>query len=94
MTSSLEDTLKERGEKYGNWKEQAGVTHFIVRGLNFYGDLDEMAPYQEQALRQIAHKLARIVHGDSNYIDSWKDVAGYALLVVQHLERINEEANT
>jgi len=29
--------------------------------------------------------MARIVNGDSNYIDNWHDIAGYATLVEQEL---------
>ena len=29
----------------------------------------------------ILHKLARILNGDPNYVDSWHDIAGYAILV-------------
>lgn len=35
----------------------------------------------------IAHKLARIMNGDPNYIDNWTDIAGYAQLVVDILEQ-------
>jgi hypothetical protein len=33
----------------------------------------------------ILHKLARIVNGDANYIDSWRDIVGYSQLVVDEL---------
>jgi hypothetical protein len=40
---------------------------------------------QSEALEMIAHKIARILNGDPNYVDSWLDIAGYATLVAERL---------
>jgi len=37
----------------------------------------------------IAHKIARIINGDPNHLDSWHDIAGYATLVEQELKNDN-----
>jgi hypothetical protein len=37
-------------------------------------------------MTMIVHKLARIVNGDPNYGDSWRDIEGYAKLVADRLE--------
>ena len=41
----------------------------------------------------IASKLARIVIGNSNHRDSWIDIAGYAKLVADSIEK-SEPKNT
>jgi len=46
----------------------------------------DLMPDQEEALSLICTKIARIVNGDPNHIDSWRDVAGYAQLVADRLE--------
>ena len=33
----------------------------------------------------IQHKIGRILNGDQTYDDSWKDIAGYATLIVNEL---------
>ena len=33
----------------------------------------------------ICHKIGRIINGDANYEDSWRDIAGYAQLVADRL---------
>ena len=38
-----------------------------------------------EALDMIQHKIARILNGDPNYIDSWTDIIGYARLVEKRL---------
>lgn len=40
----------------------------------------------------IAGKIARIINGDPNYVDSWHDIAGYATLIEQELKE--KDANT
>lgn len=45
-----------------------------------------LAPDQAQALDTIADKIARILNGDPNYDDNWRDIAGYATLVLKRLE--------
>lgn len=50
-------------------------------------DLD---PDQREALEMIAHKIARILNGDPNYADSWHDVAGYATLVADRLQGVEQ----
>ena len=33
----------------------------------------------------IMHKISRILNGDPNYVESWRDISGYAELVVKEL---------
>ena len=39
-----------------------------------------------EGLRMICNKLGRIASGDPSYEDSWRDIAGYATLVANHLQ--------
>lgn len=48
----------------------------LRRGRNWHA----LKPYQAEALEMIAHKMARIVNGDPDYADSWRDIQGYAKL--------------
>ena len=41
---------------------------------------------QAEALEMIVHKIARIINGDADYSDSWRDIAGYAMLISDRLE--------
>ena len=40
----------------------------------------------------ISHKIARIMNGDPNYADNWIDIAGYATLVANRLEKMENAA--
>lgn len=52
--------------------------------------VSQMAPDQIECLEMIAHKVGRILNGDPHYHDSWLDVAGYATLVADRLQGIQE----
>ena len=42
---------------------------------------------QKESLHMITHKVGRILNGDPNFIDSWRDLAGYATLIVNSLSK-------
>jgi len=50
-----------------------------------------LAPDQQEALDMICHKIGRIVNGDPDYDDSWRDIAGYAQLVCDRLVRDDDD---
>lgn len=84
--SSVNDTLEERGTRYGNYLEQTKISKAIRLELsNGLGNKD-VSTDQEDALTMIAVKLSRIVNGDPDYPDNWADIAGYATLVKDRLE--------
>ena len=41
---------------------------------------------QEEALVHICTKMSRVVNGNNNHVDNWRDIAGYATLVADRLE--------
>lgn len=99
MTNKLPDTLKERGGRYGEFKDQAVIAVALKNVLRYQWSDDLltltirpgwtcMEPYQQHALEIMCDKMARIVNGcDPNYLDSWLDLAGYATLVRERLEK-------
>ena len=99
MMSNLNDTLNERGNRYGKFDQHAEITQAIKSILR--GEIptlkDEtkeklarvyaaLAPDQKEALEMTAHKIGRILNGNPNYSDSWHDIAGYNKLVTDRLE--------
>lgn len=90
MTLNINDTLVERGERYGNFADHAAVTQALKTVMAFYLKArgKTLADDQLEALHMIFHKIGRIVNGDPDHVDSWVDIAGYAQLVAN---RLNEE---
>jgi len=88
MTEAINNILKERGKVYGDFNGHAFVSQRLKEILLL--NRPKFTAQQREALEMIAHKLARIVNGDPNCVDSWHDIAGYAELVVRILEKQGE----
>jgi len=85
---AIDELLNERATNYGTFLDNARVTqrlkavaHQFAGQHNKTFDAD-----QAEALDMIFTKVGRILNGDSNHIDSWIDIAGYATLVADRLQ--------
>jgi uncharacterized protein (UPF0297 family) len=87
--SSVDQTLDERGRRYGEFDEHARITQNIKAAMKDSRNWTALDDDMREALEMIAHKIGRILNGDPKYIDSWHDIIGYTRLVEQRLE--NEE---
>lgn len=83
---TIENTLEERGCRYGDFKTHAEITQAIKRAMMESPNWENITDSMREALEMIAHKIGRILNGDPKYIDSWHDIIGYARLVEQELE--------
>jgi hypothetical protein len=88
---SIEKTLEERGSRYGDFETHAMMSQAIKAAFSISPRYEHLEPYMVEALEMFAHKIARMLNGDPYYIDNWHDIAGYATLVEQILERTKEE---
>ena len=85
---TVDNVVDERAITYGKFEELAEVSqrfkdalHYFLITRNKY-----LAPDQQEAMELIFLKFARIVNGDPDHIDNWKDIAGYATLVADRIE--------
>jgi hypothetical protein len=86
--SDVDAILDERGKRYGTFSGHAEIAQRLKAILRVYEaergcDLDAD---QRESLEMICHKIARIINGDPDYVDSWVDIAGYAQLIADRLE--------
>jgi hypothetical protein len=93
--NDLQAVLAERGSRYGDFLGHAQVTMGLKQVIS--SELQRrgkwLAPDQQEALDMICHKIGRIVNGDPDYDDSWRDIAGYAQLVCDRLVREAQSAS-
>lgn len=83
---SIQNTLQQRGARYGEFKDVAQLSNDLMRLLQATPNYNQsLSDSQHFALVMMTNKMARIVNGDPNYIDNWHDIAGYATLVEQEL---------
>lgn len=87
--AEIKDILEERGRTHGDFTQVAETAQAIKDTLHDAPNYaqDELSSVHYEALDMIASKLARIMCGNPNEPDHWRDIAGYALLVVSELEK-------
>lgn len=94
MSSNIQDTLVERGNRYGDFDIHANITQQIKLAMVNTPNWDVLPPPMKESLDMIAHKIGRILNGDPYYDDSWVDIAGYATLVANSLQKKIKNVNT
>ena len=84
----VDKILQERAQSYGTFVSLAKTAQEFKSVL--YRELGSrnkrLADDQAEALDMIIHKIARVINGDANHVDSWADIAGYATLVAERLQ--------
>lgn len=85
---SVQDTLAEREVQYGSFANNAAAAQMIkevFRGARGWAEAQDDV---REALDVIATKISRILSTTHEKADSWHDIAGYATLIEN---RINKE---
>lgn len=85
MGEKVNDTLQERGNRYGKFKSHAQITQLLKSCMVLSNKWEDLEPDQKEALEMIMHKVGRILNGDPNYAENYRDIAGYATLVMIRL---------
>lgn len=84
-TDTTKQLITERGSRYGKFKDGAEIMQELKDVMREVYGWRNLTPSQREALDMIQHKIGRILNGDPTYDDSWKDIAGYATLIVNEL---------
>lgn len=94
--TEIHEILAERGARYGQFIHHAEISQQLksVIMLHLATRDKHLAHDQSEALAMICHKIARIINGDADYVDSWQDIVGYAQLVVDRLQHDATVANS
>ena len=90
---NINEILAERGKTHGDFKDHAETAQRLKSTLREQSKdwQIDFSHTQQEALEMICHKIARIVAGNPNFVDHWRDIAGYATLVADELEAQNGE---
>jgi hypothetical protein len=90
VMTKISDILDERGARYGDFPEVALVAQNIKAAMRHSKNWHHLPAHSKEALEMLANKLARILNGDSAYVDSWRDAEGYVKLVADRLQRTSQ----
>lgn len=90
--AGIEETLNERGARYGDRVEQFGVAQAIkelardrlASNPHYARMAFEDKRLAVETIDMIATKLSRVICGDPAYADNWHDIAGYATIAKEH----------
>jgi hypothetical protein len=83
MTTNVRELLAERGQTHGDYSVHARITQELKN--YFRAQKKAMRPVQWETLDMIAHKIGRILAGDPEFEDHWRDIAGYATLTADEI---------
>ena len=88
----IRDTLKDRATTHGSYQVNACCAQDLKKIIWTHTSPGRVRiPAADYALEMFCNKIARIVAGNPMEPDHWRDIAGYATLVVDTLERIEKE---
>ncbi len=82
----IETIIASRAKTHGDWTEVARISNGIKALLRSGPSWQSMTPSQQEAMDMDATKQARIVCGNPNEPDHWRDRIGYATLALDELE--------
>lgn len=90
---TVDNTLKKRAEKYGDFKDIARITEEFQHVIENSPNSTKLSDQHKVSLYMICHKMARILCGDPLYADNAHDIAGYATLLEDHLNEGAKKPN-
>jgi len=90
--TNVNEMLAGREARYGSFAGHAKIAQGLKAVMHERSGWDSLADDQKEALEMVQHKIARILNGDPNYLDNWIDLVGYAQLVVNRLEKEDNQA--
>jgi hypothetical protein len=85
VVESIDALLVDRGLVHGDFTEDATLAQGLKDLMHGSRNWPTIDAAKREALEHICTKLARLLVGDSNHADSWRDLQGYARLVEQRL---------
>lgn len=80
----IEGILNERQQTHGDFKQVAIVSQSLKETIKQHTTY-HLSIQQKEALDNICQKIARILCGNPNHLDSWIDIIGYSQLIVNQL---------
>jgi len=82
----VEELIEEREHTHGDFEESSEYVQNAKTLMHKTPNWIELDGDQKESLHMIQHKIGRILYGDHNFLENWRDISGYATLVKQRLE--------
>jgi hypothetical protein len=79
--TNINDTLNERAKTHGDFRENGRIMQMLKDASKTGKNWTFLTDDKKEAIEMILHKIGRILSGNPDEPDHWKDIAGYATLV-------------
>jgi len=86
MKEKVLEILEQRETTHGFYSEVSSVSQMVKKAMQIGVNWPHLKAEQRESLEMIANKIGRIMSGDSDFLDHWQDIAGYAQLIVKEIE--------
>lgn len=87
----IDTILKERQKTHGSFKDNAYAAQEMKCTLKISPNWHKLPYIMMESLEFIVSKIARILSGNFKDPDHWRDIAGYATLVADELDKIKNK---
>lgn len=87
--NDVKQTLISRTKTYGSFECNATLTTDLDSVLRNHKNYEKLSPVHKETFHMIFHKMARILCGDPEFLDSTLDLYGYAKLLHNFVEEKN-----
>ncbi len=88
--NEIEKTMRDRSGVYGNFFDNSILMQKLKLLFRQGKRWRELSSNKKEALDMIASKIGRILGGEVSQRDSWLDIAGYAMLIVNSIEEVKK----
>lgn len=75
------EVLEERQKVHGTFSVHSKVAQALKAAMRDSPNWDSLPADAKESLEMIQHKISRVLVGDANYEDHWRDISGYSTLV-------------
>ncbi len=93
MPETIENTLAERGARYGDFTDHAQLSDDLQRRCEQSPNWGTLPAWQRWGLRIVLDKIARMLTGDPGYVDNAHDMVGYSKLIEDRLVKQERAKN-
>ena len=84
---NTQQILEERGNQYGSFQDNSKTVVAMLDAINEHPNAHLLEPFQYEAIHMILHKIGRVIgNPDNSPEDTYKDIAGYAMLLSGEIE--------
>lgn len=85
---AVDEVLTDRGKSYGKFVNNARTSQRLKAVISeALLEREESIPDDAaEALDMFCSKISRLVNGDINHVDGWRDIEGFSRLVRERLE--------